>query len=76
MTHDRPQTREPRDARLLTIEDVCRKLGRSRASVHRDVAAGLLPRPIKIGSSSRWIDTEIDGVIELARLQRDGEAER
>lgn len=39
----------------VPIQVVCGVTGRSRASVWRDVIAGRLPQPVKIGHSSRWI---------------------
>ena len=42
------------DEALIDIRAVCALRGRSRASTWRDVAAGRLPSPVKIGSSTRW----------------------
>ena len=43
----------PDDA-LVDIWIVCAMKGRSKASVWRDVAAGRLPTPVKLGGSTRW----------------------
>ena len=40
--------------RLIKIRELIELTARSRASLYRDMAAGRLPQPIKIGSSSRW----------------------
>ena len=42
------------DAALIDIWAVCALRGRSKASTWRDVAAGRLPKPVKIGGSTRW----------------------
>jgi predicted DNA-binding transcriptional regulator AlpA len=42
------------DAALVDIRVVSALLGRSRASIWRDVATGRLPAPIKLGGSTRW----------------------
>jgi predicted DNA-binding transcriptional regulator AlpA len=42
------------DEALIEIRAVSALLGRSRASIWRDVAAGRLAAPIKIGGSTRW----------------------
>ena len=42
------------DAALIDIWVLCALFGRSRASVWRDVAAGRLPAPAKVGGSTRW----------------------
>ena len=40
------------------------KLGnRSRNSVYRDLEAGRLPRPVKIGARLYWIEEEVDAAI-------------
>lgn len=39
----------------VPIQVVCGVTGRSRASVWRDVIAGRLPHPVKLGHSTRWV---------------------
>ena len=39
----------------VPIQIVCIVTCRSKASVWRDVGAGRLPKPVKMGRSSRWI---------------------
>ena len=50
--------RETRDEslpeRLMPIREIERLLGRSRASIYRDIKRNAFPRPIKVGHSSRW----------------------
>ena len=43
----------PDDA-LIGIRPLCVLIDRSPASIWRDVAAGRLPRPTKVGHSTRW----------------------
>lgn len=57
--------------RLLTSREVCEWLGRSHASLYRDIAGGQIPPPIKIGHSSRWPASEIRDLIEKAKAARD-----
>lgn len=57
--------------RLLNAREVCEILGRSHASLYRDVNAGLIPPPVKIGASSRWPASEITALVERAKAQRD-----
>lgn len=70
MTTTAPDTR-PADAsrpRLLDIEGVRHKLGGTRpvdaATVYRSVQAGTLPKPLKFGRIARWLESEIDEVIQ------------
>ncbi len=58
--------------RLLTSKEVCEWLGRSHASLYRDIAGGQIPPPLKIGHSSRWPASEIRALIERAKAARDG----
>jgi predicted DNA-binding transcriptional regulator AlpA len=58
--------------RLLTVNAVAAKLSRSVSSIWSDAAVGRLPRPIKIGSSARWDEAELDAFIDdrLAKRER------
>jgi predicted DNA-binding transcriptional regulator AlpA len=45
---------------FITVEEVARKLARSIRQVWRDVSAGIMPKPFKIGpKSTRWSRNEI-----------------
>jgi len=60
--------------RLLSAREVCEWLGRSPASLYRDIARGAIRPPLKIGHSSRWPASEIQALIEKAKAARDAEA--
>jgi predicted DNA-binding transcriptional regulator AlpA len=49
---------------LLTIQNLVEFLHRSARSIHRDVAAGRFPKPIKLGRSNRWRPTDIEAWLE------------
>lgn len=50
----------------LTFAQLQAKLGnRSRSSVYRDLEAGRLPKPIKLGSRLYWPETEIDQALSV-----------
>jgi excisionase family DNA binding protein len=38
---------------LLTIKDAAHRLAISTRTIHREIAAGRFPRPVKIGRSTR-----------------------
>lgn len=59
--------------RLITITEVGEMLGRSRASIYRDLNAGVLPKAVRVGSSVRWPLSEITAYIDDLKAQR-GEA--
>jgi predicted DNA-binding transcriptional regulator AlpA len=52
---------------LLDRKEVCRLLGGSRpinaATLYRHIRRGLLPPPVKLGGSSRWLLTEIEAAL-------------
>lgn len=58
--------------KLLDFNRLCRVLGgRSRSSIYRDVAAGRLPPPVKLGGRLYWREADIDAYIgELADVER------
>ena len=46
--------------RLITFAELRLKLAnRSRASIYRDIERGDIPRPLKIGRSVYWEETQI-----------------
>jgi predicted DNA-binding transcriptional regulator AlpA len=51
---------------LLNVKEVAAVLGCSVASVWRRVADGTIPQPIKLGGTTRWLQPEIQTVIERA----------
>lgn len=55
---------------LLTANDGAKVLQVSIATFWRRVADGTLPKPVKIGTLSRWPRSEIMDAIENAKAQR------
>jgi predicted DNA-binding transcriptional regulator AlpA len=48
----------------LTFRDLQSKLGnRGRTTIYRDVEAGRLPRPVKIGSRLYWCEDAVNAAI-------------
>jgi len=46
--------------RLITFTELREKLAnRSRASIYRDIERGQIPKPMKIGRSVYWEETQI-----------------
>lgn len=46
-------------------------LGCSKATFWRRVADGIVPQPIRIGRTSRWLRSEIEAVVATAASKRD-----
>jgi excisionase family DNA binding protein len=49
---------------LLDARQVAEALGVGRATFYRKLAAGCLPRPVRIGGMPRWRRTEIQAWVE------------
>ena len=50
--------------RYITLSELQHRIGgRSRSSIYRDVEAGRLPRPVKLGSRLYWREDEIDATL-------------
>jgi predicted DNA-binding transcriptional regulator AlpA len=58
---------ETNSVRLLDQEAVCSMLGGSRpihvSSLYRYIRQGVMPRPVHIGASSRWVRTEVEAAL-------------
>ena len=55
---------------LLTVREGAAVLQMSVPTFWRRVADGTVPKPVKIGSLSRWPRSEIISVIEQAKARR------
>lgn len=67
----RPSTNESKElSRMLTLDDVAALLAVSRRTIERLIACGELPRPVKIGASSRMPEEDIHRYIERQLRKR------
>lgn len=62
--------------KYLTLEEVRSLLGnRARSSIYGDIAAGRLPKPLKLGSRVYWPEDELDAHFQkLREAQRAGQS--
>jgi prophage regulatory protein len=49
---------------LLTFAHVSARVALKRTSIYAGIAAGTFPAPVKVGSRSLWVESEIDTWIE------------
>ncbi len=56
---------------LIGVWEVERQTGLSRPTIYRKMADGTFPRQIKLGGSSRWVQTEVTEWIRAAIATRD-----
>lgn len=51
-------------SKYLNLNQLSMKLGgRSRTSIYRDVEAGRLPKPVKLGSRLYWCESTVDALM-------------
>ena len=50
--------------KLIRLKAVKAKVGFSTAAIYKWMAAGRFPRPVKIGSSSAWRESDIDAWVD------------
>jgi len=57
-------------ARLLPIEEVMARCALGRTAIYARIKTGSFPAPAKVGSSSRWLSTEIDQWVRAVMASR------
>jgi prophage regulatory protein len=61
--------------RLIALPEVMKRTGACRSNIYRMVSRDEFPRPVKVGRSTRWVDTEVAAWIEsLADARGTGKA--
>jgi prophage regulatory protein len=56
--------------RLLRLRDVMTITRRSRTSIYHSIATASFPRPVKLGRSSAWPESEVQRWIEARKAER------
>lgn len=61
MPHNLPSTDEgQKPLRFVRIHEVLARTGLARPTVYKRIAAGDFPPPVKVGSASVWVESELD----------------
>ena len=60
---------EPNE-RLVSLEEAGRMLAASKRTIHRLIASGELPRPLRVGKLSRLTVEDVEAFIEKLKGQR------
>lgn len=50
--------------RLISLSEVMDRVGLSKATVYKRIHDGDFPAPVHLGSTSRWVESEIDAWIQ------------
>lgn len=62
-------TNEERSS-LLTIQKVAKSLGVCRRTLEREISRGNFPRPLKVGTASRWPESDLQAYLDRLHQQR------
>jgi len=62
---------EQKPPRLLKIAEVMGRVGLAKATIYARIQNGGFPKPVSLGSSSRWVESEIDAWIADLVVERD-----
>lgn len=57
--------------RLLKIGDLCEKTKFSKSFIYAEIDKKRFPKPVKVGRSSFWLESEIDAFIDDLIARRD-----
>ncbi len=57
---------------LLKLATVKARVGLNKTAIYAGIKKGWFPKPVKIGVSSRWVESEIDALIVKLKENRDG----
>ncbi|HEL3784033.1 TPA: AlpA family transcriptional regulator [Stenotrophomonas maltophilia] len=58
-------------SRLLRRAEVLARVGMAKSTLYLRISAGKFPKPVHLGSSVRWVESEIDSWIQAQMEQRD-----
>jgi predicted DNA-binding transcriptional regulator AlpA len=56
---------------MLDVKRLAEKLGASVRTVWRLVSAGVLPKPVQVGGSTRWFESDFAAFQRKLREERD-----
>lgn len=56
---------------LLPRREVEKRVGLGRSAIYERMAQGDFPKPVKLGASSAWVESEIDRWIAARISERD-----
>ncbi len=59
------------DERFLPLPEVKSKIGKSKAFIYTHMAKDEFPKPVKVGRSSVWVQSEVESWMRKMINQRD-----
>ncbi|KAG1332447.1 hypothetical protein G6F61_015030 [Rhizopus arrhizus] len=58
-------------SRLLRRAEVLARVGMAKSTLYLRISAGKFPKPVHLGSSVRWVESEIESWLQDQLEQRD-----
>jgi len=55
---------------MLTVNDLMARFNVKKTAVYSMVERGDIPKPLRVGGSSRWLEDEIDAAVEAMKVRR------
>lgn len=55
---------------LITLKDLRAVTNLGHTTIYAGIKSGIFPKPIKIGTSSRWLRSEVEAAIAKLAAQR------
>ncbi len=68
------QTQPPEN--LISLKAVAQRLSLSTRAVYRLIAAGDFPKPVKVGGSTRFYESDLASYLENLKSTKRGQASR
>jgi len=62
---------DPKQPEQPVRKGVRDRVGMHPSTIYAEIKAGRFPKPVKLGSSSRWVESEIDEYIAARMRERD-----
>ncbi|HEY1089863.1 MAG TPA: AlpA family phage regulatory protein [Burkholderiaceae bacterium] len=56
---------------LIRLPQVCERTGMGRTAIYKLIKSLAFPKPVKVGSASLWIDSEVSAWIAVLVSVRD-----
>jgi len=62
---------QPKPRRLLPLAEVETRIGLRKTAIYDRVARGEFPKPVMLGTTARWVESEVEAWIDARIAERD-----
>lgn len=67
------EQQQPKPRRLLPLAEVENRVGLRKTAIYDRIARGEFPRPVMLGTTARWVESEVEAWI-AALIEQRGQA--